>query len=128
METGFPQRSCGTTLQTRQSFDAAGAGASGTGAGRAKDFGPLCFFAAAGAEVAGRGDGNGALTAGVDAAERGASGGAAAPGSGVMMLTAGVEAAVGKSALVGFPVGIVGETAASGPGGAVAAGEFHPGA
>ena len=36
----------------------------------------------------------------------------ALPGSGVMMLTGGVEAAVGKSALVGLPVGTDGGSAA----------------
>ena len=46
-----------------------------------------------------------------------------------MMLTGGVEAALGKSALVGLPVGIVGGSAATspavaGPGG----GAFHNGA
>jgi hypothetical protein len=50
-------------------------------------------------------------------------------GSGVMMLTAGVDAAVGNSALVGLPVGTAGGSAASGPGSgvgdAVAAGAFQ---
>ena len=49
------------------------------------------------------------------------------PGSGVMMLTGGVEAAVGKSALVGLPVGIDGGSAAT-VAGAAAAGAFHDGA
>jgi hypothetical protein len=80
-------------------------------------FGGAGFFAATGAAGAaddvGRGDSNDAL-APDDAEAAGAGGGTARcadaagaePGSGVMMLTAGVEAAVGKSALVGRPVGI----------------------
>ena len=47
------------------------------------------------------------------------------PGSGVMMLTAGVEAALGKSALVGLPVGIDGARAATGVEPAAGAGAFH---
>jgi hypothetical protein len=73
------------------------------------------------ANAAGRGDGNGALVAG--AGGRGPGGGAV-PGSGVMMLTAGVEAAVGKSALVGLPISGDGESTATGTG----AGAFHDGA
>jgi hypothetical protein len=46
------------------------------------------------------------------------------PGSGVMMLTGGVEAALGNSALVGLPVGIDDNSAT----GAVAVGAFHNGA
>jgi hypothetical protein len=69
---------------------------------------------------AGRGDGNGAL-----ATAAGARGAVAEPGSGVMMLTGGIEAEVGKSALVGLPVGIDGGSAATGP---AAAGAFHNGA
>ena len=72
--------------------------------------------------------GAGAGAGGVAAAGRGAAGDAgaaaargfgAAPsgGSGVMMLTGGVEAAVGNSALVGLPVGIDGGSAATSPGG-----------
>ena len=80
--------------------------------------------AEAGVEVGGRGDGNGALASG--AVERGADGAGAAPGSGVMMLTAGVDAAVGNSALVGLPVGIDGGRTATGPA-AAAAGAFHDG-
>ena len=75
----------------------------------------------------GRDDGNGAFASGVDAGARGA-GIVATPGSGVMMLTGGVEAAVGKSALVGLPMGIVGERAATGAGAAGAAGAFQSGA
>ena len=51
-----------------------------------------------------------------------------AVGSGVMMLTGGVEAALGKSALVGLPVGIDGGNTAIGLGGSApgaAAGEFQ---
>ena len=113
-----------------QSLEAAGAGAAaagarGTGPGACADFGAASFLPAAGADAAaGRGEGSGALAAGVDAVERGAGGGVV-PGSGVMMLIGGVEAAEGKSALVGFPVGIVGISAATGAG---AAGAFHDGA
>jgi len=60
------------------------------------------------------------------AGARGAGGVAAGPGSGVMMLTGGVEAAEGNSALVGLPVGIDGESAATA--GPVAAGAFQEGA
>ena len=46
-----------------------------------------------------------------------------------MMLTAGVDAAVGNSALVGRPVGTPGTSAATGAGiVADAAGVFHPAA
>ena len=95
-------------------------------------FGADCFLAAASAAGAalevGRGDSNAAFAAdavgdaGGDTAARGGDGAAADPGSGVMMLTAGVEAAVGNSALVGLPVGTDGESAATG---AAAAGAFH---
>ena len=118
-----------------QSFDAAGApggGSSGTGAGgcwaAGVCFGAASFFlAAAIAEAAvagGRGDADGAFAAGGDAGARGA---VDAVGSGVMMLTGGVEAAEGKSALVGLPVGIVGASVTTGPG-AAAGGAFHSGA
>ena len=86
-------------------------------------FGAAGFLADASAAAGGRGDGTGALAAGAAAAARGA-GAAVVPGSGVMMLTGGVEAAEGKSALVGLPVGIVGASVATGPG----AGIFHCGA
>ena len=100
-------------------------------------FGADCFLAAASAAGAalevGRGDSNAAFAADAgdatvgddavgDAAARGGDGAAAEPGSGVMMLTAGVEAAVGNSAFVGLPVGTDGESAATG---AAAAGAFH---
>ena len=71
------------------------------------------------AEAGGRCDGSGAFA--IDADGRGAD---ADPGSGVMMLTAGVEAALGKSALVGLPVGMEGARAATGAG-AAGAGAFH---
>ena len=120
-----------------QSFEAAGAafaggaalaGASETGAGVRTGFGAGCFFAAASAgdvAEAGRGDGDGVLAAGAGA--RGVDEVEATPGSGVMMLTGGVEAALGKSALVGLPVGTPGISAATGatPG---AGGAFHVGA
>jgi len=61
-----------------------------------------------------------------DAGGRGVEGVVACPGSGVMMLMGGVEAAVGNSALVGLPSGIDGGSAATGAG--AAAGMFHDGA
>jgi hypothetical protein len=93
-----------------------GAGASWTGAAE------VCFGAAgflvvpaAEADVAGRGDGNGALAGGPDdGGARAADGPAAALGSGDMMLIAGVEAAEGKSAVVGLPDGIDDESIANG--------------
>ena len=104
-------------------------------------FGADCFLAAASAAGAalevGRGESNAAFAAdagdaavgddavgdaGGDTAARDGDGAAAEPGSGVIMLTAGVEAAVGNSALVGLPVGTDGESAATG---ATAAGAFH---
>jgi hypothetical protein len=84
------------------------------------------FFADAKAEAGGRGDGSGAFAAGAAAAARGAGVGVV-PGSGVMMLTGGVEAAEGNSALVGLPVGMVGASAATGAA-AVGGGAFHYGA
>jgi hypothetical protein len=84
-------------------------------------------FAAACAGVGvelGRANGNGGLA--VDDGGRAADGVAVVTGSGVMMLTAGVEAALGKSALVGLPVGIDGESIATGA--AAAKGAFHEGA
>jgi hypothetical protein len=78
----------------------------------------------------GRGESNAAFAAdadveaGAEADVRGGDAALAEPGSGVMMLTAGVEAAVGNSALVGLPVGTDDESAATG----AAAGAFHDGA
>ena len=70
----------------------------------------------------GRGDGAGGFAADAGAGARGVDG----PGSGVMMLTGGIEADVGNSALVGLPVGIDGGSApTTGPN---AAGAFHEGA
>jgi len=66
-------------------------------------------------------DGGGVAATGAGA--RGVAGAAAEPGSGVMMLTGGVDAAEGKSALVGLPVGSDDASAAAGAGGA-----FHDGA
>jgi len=74
----------------------------------------------------GRGDGKGAIASGVDGGGRGAAGGGAAPGSGAMMLTGGVEAALGKSALVGLPGGAEGDNKATGI--AAGGGAFHCGA
>ena len=113
---------------------AAGGGAICVGAATGGRFGAGGFLAAAagcvvGAAETGRGDSSEALAAddGValagGAAARCADPGAA--GSGVMMLTAGVEAAVGKSALVGRPVGAEEDSIATG---ALAGGEFHDGA
>ena len=91
-------------------------GASWTGAAEDGRFGAGGGFLAAACACAGAG--------GVAAAGRGAAGDAgaaaaddgfgAAPsgGSGVMMLTGGVEAEVGNSALVGLPVGSDGGSAA----------------
>jgi hypothetical protein len=88
------------------------------------------FLAAATAGV-GRGEGNGALVSAGDedggddeADARGVEVVVACPGSGAMMLMGGVEAAVGKSALVGLPSGMDGGRAATGAG---AAGMFHDG-
>jgi hypothetical protein len=126
-------------LENDHSFAAAGAvddvvaaGAIWTGAGGVAGgrFGAGGFLAAAGvgdaaADVAdaGRGAGTGAAVA--------AGGGARAadgvPGSGLMMLIGGVEAALGKSALVGLPVGTPGGSAATGPG-VAAGGAFQDGA
>ena len=101
---------------------AAGAICTGAGAGVRLGFGGFLAAASTGAVVVGMGDEALAAVAGA----RGAGGTAAGPGSGVMMLTGGVEAAEGNSALVGLPVGIIGESAATA--GAVAGGAFHDGA
>ena len=105
--------------------DAVGAGEICTGAAGGR-FGAGGFLAAAGAGAAaavvaaadaGRGVGTGASWTGA-AAARPAGGVGPLPGSGVMMLIGGVEAADGKSALVGWPVGIEGGSAATSPGAA----------
>ena len=66
-----------------------------------------CFFAAAGGAAGTGGGGAAAAGAGRAGVVAGAPGGFdPVPGSGVMMLTAGVLAELGNSALVGRPVGI----------------------
>jgi hypothetical protein len=107
--------------------DAVGAGAIWTGAeGAGARFGAGFLAAAsAGEAAAGRGDGTGAAAAGGGAGRMAG----ALVGSGVMILTGGVEAALGNSALVGLPVGIDGGNAATRPGAAAACGgAFHDGA
>ena len=93
------------------------------------DFDAACFLAAAGAGAAvdvGRGGGKGTFAADEAAGGRVAGG---VPGSGVMMLTGGIEVEVGNSALVGLPVGTDGGSVASGAAaGAADAGAFHDGA
>jgi type V secretory pathway adhesin AidA len=108
--------------------DAVGAGAIWTGAAAAGGrFGAGGFLAAASAGeavadgVAAGGRGTGAPAAAAD--------GTARLGSGVMMLTGGIEAELGKSAVVGLPVGIDGGSAATTPGASAACGgAFHDGA
>src|SRR5882672_11870667 len=94
--------------------DAVGAGEICTGAAAAGvRFGAGGFLAAAKAGEAaaavadgGRGAGTGAAVGGAAAGgARPADGAGTLPGSGVMILTGGVDAADGKSALVGLPVG-----------------------
>ena len=100
-------------------MSAAGAGAAAggevgaSGVGARAVFGAACFLAVWAGGDAGRDSGSGADKAG--AAARDAEGAGALPGSGVMMLTGGVDAADGKSALVGLPVGIVVGSAATWP-------------
>ena len=97
------------------------------GVGARADFGAGCFFAAAGG-AAGAAAGAAAARPGVLATGAPARGGAAdpgAPGSGIMILTGGVDEADGKSIIVvGLPVGTaapaVGGSAASAPDGAAA--------
>ena len=125
-----------------QSLSAAAAGAGGgelgvIGVGARTAFGAGCFFAAAGGAAAcvavGRAAGSGALAAGAVAWRDGAAD-PGAPGSGIMMLTGGVDAADGKSALVGLPTWIPVGNAAIEPAGGTpgsadiagpAAGAFH---
>jgi hypothetical protein len=117
--------------------DAPGAGESCTGAAAVGvRFGAGGFLAAAGAGDAaavvaagGRGAGTGASWTGAAAAAGGArpADDAGPLGSGVMMLTGGVEAADGKSALVGLPVGTGGGSAATSPGAAASGGAFQDG-
>ena len=139
-----PGRTGQATRQVRRqphSFEApeaapgGGASCGGAAAAAAGRLGAAAGFlatAAAGAtDEVGRGDSSEALAAddGALLAEGGtarcADGAAPAPGSGVMMLTGGVDAAVGNSALVGRPVGIDGDSIATG---ALAGDAFHNGA
>ncbi|CCE05424.1 hypothetical protein BRAS3843_1380044 [Bradyrhizobium sp. STM 3843] len=106
---------------------ACGAGAAAGGFG----FGGAGFFAGTWAwlaATAGDGCARGAGAAAAGAAERDVD----AVGSGAMMLTGGVEAALGNSALVGLPVGIDGTNPAKAPDAAACAcgawacgGAFH---
>ena len=95
-------------------------------------FDAACFLGEAGAAAAavaeaGRGDGRGVFATGGDAGARGGVADVVAGlGSGVMMLIGGIEAADGKSALVGLPDGIDDGSAATPPG--TAAGAFQVGA
>ena len=73
-------------------------------------FAGACACVGAGAAAGGGGATERAAVAG--AAAGAAFGAAPSGGSGFMMLTAGVEAEVGNSALVGLPVGIDGGSAA----------------
>ena len=101
--------------------------AAGVGTGVGVCVGVGFFFAAATAgDALGRGDGDGDGALAVGALGRGGE----VPGSGVMMLTGGVEAAEGKSALVGLPVAPGDNTAtgADGAGAGAAAGAFQEGA
>lgn len=80
------------------------------GAGVRSGFGADCFLTAASVGGgAGRGDG-----VGVAAEAVGECAADVVAGSAVMMLTGGVEAALGNSALVGLPVGMPGMSAATG--------------
>jgi hypothetical protein len=109
------------TLANGQSEVAAGAAGAAAGAGVIETgvdgwtaFGAGCFLTAAKVDdAAGPGfgdDGVGAAAFADDAGGRDPARG----GSAVMMLTGGVEAALGKSALVGLPVGIPDISAATG--------------
>ena len=105
-------------------MSAADAGAVGgelgeSGVGARAVFGAACFLVVWAGGDAGRDNDSGADEAG--AAARDAD--SAFPGSGVMMLTGGVDAADGKSALVGLPVGMDGGSAATCP--AAGAGAFQ---
>jgi hypothetical protein len=139
LPTGSDKSASLSRLRKDHSFDAAGAGAAGAigtgdatgaGAGVREGFGAGCFFAAAGVgEAEGVGRGEETLAAGgAEAAGAGRDEGNAAvvagardpedvPGSGVMILTGGVEAELGNSALVGLPVGTPGTSAVTGVGG-----------
>jgi hypothetical protein len=119
------------------SASAAGAGGGELGVicvGARAAFGAGCFFGAAGGAAAcavGRAAGSGAVAAGA-VAWRGGAADPGAPGSGIMMLTGGVDADEGKSAVVGLPDGNPpGSAAMAPPGGtpgaaiAGATGAFH---
>lgn len=100
----------------------AGGGASGTGAAGARAaFGTGGFFAAGAAACAVVGVGA-REAAGAAAFAAGAACRVVAVGSGFMMLTGGVDEALGNSALVGLPVGIDGGRPASAAVGGKAAG------
>ena len=100
-------------------------GASWTGVvldGRFGAGGGFLAAACAGGDVAAAGRGA-AGDAGAVAVDDDGFGAAPSGGSGVMMLTGGVEAELGNSALVGLPVGTDGGSAAITP--AAACGVFH---
>ena len=98
--------------------EAAGAGAVGAkdvaGAGVRAGLGAACRLATA----VGLGEGIGVTADGADVCE-------VVVGSGVMILTGGVEAALGNSALVGRPVGTPGMSAATGGTVGTAGGAFQ---
>ena len=98
-------------------------GPAAAGVGARAAFGAACFLAAATAgEGVGFGDGVLAAVGAGWAREADAVGGSA-----VMMLTGGVDEALGNSALVGLPVGMPGISAATGAGAADTGGAFHTG-
>ncbi len=105
------------------------AGARATGAiwtGAEARLGAGLLAAAGGLADAGRGAGTGAAAA---AGGFGSGAGAPAGGSGVIILTAGVEADVGNSALVGLPVGReAGNAALRAAAAGAGIGAFHVGA
>ena len=97
-------------------------GASWTGAVVDGRFGAGGGFLAAATAGDGAAAGGAAGATERDAGAAAAGGDDLARGSGFMMLTGGVEAEVGNSAFVGFPVGIDGGSAAIRP---LADGAFH---
>jgi len=135
----FADACCGL-LRGGQSFAAAGACAGSEAAGAAAagaiDVGAAgrclaagCFLADAIAEAGDTGGEPAAVAAGAcfaaaDSAGRCPRGEPAVPGSGVMMLTAGVLAELGNSALVGRPVGTDAGNPATGTA-AAGGGAFH---
>ena len=118
-------------FENSHSLAAAGActpGAIWTGAATGGRFAAACFLAAAGTAPGVVADSGREAGTGAVAALAGGFGEAApSGGSGPMMLTAGVEAEVGNSALVGLPVGIAGGKAATSPAPACG-GALHDGA